>query len=344
MRLLLGIGLPTELGSAPPAIPGSVNYAVTARAGGTPFRITGINFTGATGVTLGGQACTSVVVVNDSTITAITPALTAGLHDLVVSKLSGPGVPLVNAVEAWDPAIVASNNAWFKAGNSQSLTGALINSLGDNSGAGILATLTSSGAARPTYIAPGGAGINGLADIAWTSAGGGTNLIGNNTLLATTAITSFAIFKTTSTAVGRLWGMQYADYHHELTVNKLDGLIPDGGVGTTNFTVPGNNFARADLGSNDGNPHTLIGTWSQSDNTARLYLDGTIASQTGTNAAVITNAVNDTNAAGCGYRASNGVIYEPFTGNMPEWGTFNTVLSSSDRIKLAIYLASQAGI
>jgi hypothetical protein len=53
-------------------------------AGGTAVTIYGAGFTGATGVTIG-VAATSVVVVNDNTITATTGATTAGAKNVVVS-------------------------------------------------------------------------------------------------------------------------------------------------------------------------------------------------------------------------------------------------------------------
>lgn len=60
-------------------------------AGGTPVTITGTNFTGATGVTFGGAAATSVVVVNATTITCNTPAGTAGAVTVAVTTPSGTG-------------------------------------------------------------------------------------------------------------------------------------------------------------------------------------------------------------------------------------------------------------
>ena len=60
-------------------------------AGGTTVTITGTNFTGATAVTFGGTAATSVVVVNATTITAITPAHAAGAVNVVVTTPGGTG-------------------------------------------------------------------------------------------------------------------------------------------------------------------------------------------------------------------------------------------------------------
>jgi fructose/tagatose bisphosphate aldolase len=45
--------------------------------------------TGATGVTFGGSAATSVNVVNSTTVTAVTPAHAAGAVDVVITTPSG---------------------------------------------------------------------------------------------------------------------------------------------------------------------------------------------------------------------------------------------------------------
>ena len=54
-------------------------------AGGTPITITGTGFSGSS-VTVGGAACTSVVVVSASSITCTTPAGSAGAQDVVVTN------------------------------------------------------------------------------------------------------------------------------------------------------------------------------------------------------------------------------------------------------------------
>lgn len=60
-------------------------------AGGTSVTITGTNFTGATAVTIGGAAATGITVVNATTITATTPAGTAGARDVAVTTPGGTG-------------------------------------------------------------------------------------------------------------------------------------------------------------------------------------------------------------------------------------------------------------
>lgn len=57
--------------------------------GGSSVTITGTDFTGATGVTIGGAAATSVVVVNATTITCKTPTGSEGTASVLVTNGSG---------------------------------------------------------------------------------------------------------------------------------------------------------------------------------------------------------------------------------------------------------------
>jgi formylglycine-generating enzyme required for sulfatase activity/subtilisin-like proprotein convertase family protein len=58
-------------------------------AGGTPITLTGTNLLGATSVTVGGVAANSVQVVNSTTVTAVTPAGTAGSKSVSVTTAGG---------------------------------------------------------------------------------------------------------------------------------------------------------------------------------------------------------------------------------------------------------------
>jgi IPT/TIG domain len=58
-------------------------------AGGTKFTVYGVNFAAGSTVTVGGNACTSVIVVNSKKIDCRLPAGTLGLKDIVVSAASG---------------------------------------------------------------------------------------------------------------------------------------------------------------------------------------------------------------------------------------------------------------
>ena len=59
-------------------------------AGGTTVTVTGVGFTGETGVTIGGAAATAVTILNDTTLSAVTPAGTAGAPvDVIVTTPGG---------------------------------------------------------------------------------------------------------------------------------------------------------------------------------------------------------------------------------------------------------------
>lgn len=81
------------LHSCPPQPPTVTSIAPASgpAAGGTAVTITGTNFTGATAVTIGGTSATSIVVSNATTITAVTPAGTAGARNVVVTTPYGTG-------------------------------------------------------------------------------------------------------------------------------------------------------------------------------------------------------------------------------------------------------------
>jgi uncharacterized repeat protein (TIGR02543 family) len=57
--------------------------------GGTSITITGTDFAAGATVTVGGAACTDVVVVSATSITCVTPAGTAGAKDVVVTNTNG---------------------------------------------------------------------------------------------------------------------------------------------------------------------------------------------------------------------------------------------------------------
>lgn len=67
----------------------TVDPAEGLAAGGTAVTIKGDNLTGTTGVSLEGTAFTSVVVVDDETVTAVSPAKAAGTYDVVVTNANG---------------------------------------------------------------------------------------------------------------------------------------------------------------------------------------------------------------------------------------------------------------
>ena len=59
--------------------------------GGTTITISGTNFVGVSAVTVGGHPCTSVDNVSSTTVTAVTPAGTAGDKDIIITGSGGSG-------------------------------------------------------------------------------------------------------------------------------------------------------------------------------------------------------------------------------------------------------------
>ncbi len=70
----------------------NVNPSSGAAAGGTGVTLTGTGFTGATSITFGGVAATSVNVVNSTTATAVTPAHATGAVEVVIITRSGSAI------------------------------------------------------------------------------------------------------------------------------------------------------------------------------------------------------------------------------------------------------------
>ena len=94
-------------------------------AGGTSVTITGTNFTGATAVTIGGVAATGITVVNATTITATTPAGTAGAQDVVVTTPggTGTGTGLFTYMAAPTVTSIAPNTGPTAGGTAVTITG-----------------------------------------------------------------------------------------------------------------------------------------------------------------------------------------------------------------------------
>lgn len=88
-----------------PSVTGCAPIAVHS-GGGVGLTVTGSGFVAGAAVTLGGAACTSVVVVSGTQITCDAPALAPGLYDLLVTNPSQPAGTLTNAVEVFERTIV----------------------------------------------------------------------------------------------------------------------------------------------------------------------------------------------------------------------------------------------
>ncbi len=153
----------------------AISPATGPTAGGQTVTVTGTNLTGATTLTIGGAAATSVTVVNDTTITAITPPRSVGAKNIVVSAPGG------NATLTNGYTYVAAPNFSISPNRGSHAGGAVVAITGSNlSGAtavtfnGVAATsFTVNSASSITATTP--PGLTGLRSVVVTTPGGSGN-------------------------------------------------------------------------------------------------------------------------------------------------------------------------
>ncbi|CAB4982660.1 unannotated protein [freshwater metagenome] len=99
-------------------------------AGTTSITITGTNFVSGATVTVGGNACTSVVVVSATSITCTTPAGSAGAKDVVVTNsdtgaaTSAGGFTYVTPIGVVSITSISPKKGSIKGGTEVTITGA----------------------------------------------------------------------------------------------------------------------------------------------------------------------------------------------------------------------------
>ncbi|HVX07592.1 IPT/TIG domain-containing protein [Humibacter sp.] len=159
-----------------PAING-LNPTSGPETGGTSVTITGTGFTAATGVTFGGTAATDVTVVDDSHITATTPAHAPGGVDVVVQSSngdSGPGTftyTPVTTIDGVDP-----GNGPEAGGNTVTITGRCFTGATSVTFGGIPVTSFSVGSdTQITAVVPAGTGTVDVVVVGSAACGTGTD-------------------------------------------------------------------------------------------------------------------------------------------------------------------------
>ncbi|MBE2285889.1 MAG: IPT/TIG domain-containing protein [Prosthecobacter sp.] len=161
--------------------------------GGTSVTITGTNFTGATGVTIGGTTATSVSVVNDTKITAITPAGTAGTASVVVTTPSGSNS--VNSLFTYvaPPTVtsIAPASGPTSGGTSVTITGTnFTGATGVTIGGAAATSVTVVNATSITCVTP--SGTAGARSVVVTTPGGSNSANSLFTYVAAPTVTAIA--------------------------------------------------------------------------------------------------------------------------------------------------------
>ena len=198
--------------TAPPTV-SSVSPNRGPTAGGTAVTITGANFAAGATVTFGATAATNVVVVNSTTITATTPAGSAGAVTVTVT-VSGQSGSLANGFTyALPPTVTSvSPNAGSTAG------GTAVTITGTNFAAG--ATVTFGGTAATNVV-----------------------VVNSTTITATTPVGSAGAVTVTVTVSGQ-GGSLTSGFTYVVTPT-VSSVSPNSGptAGGTAVTITGTNFA-----------------------------------------------------------------------------------------------------
>jgi formylglycine-generating enzyme required for sulfatase activity len=157
--------------NAPTVVSVSPNEGPTA--GGTAITITGTNLTGATAVKIGTKSATGVVVVDATTITAVTPSNTAGAKSVSVTTPGGSSSLASGFTYRAPPTIssVAPATGPVTGGTTITITGASLTGATSVTIGGVPATsFTVVSATKITAVTP--AGTEGATAVAVTTAWG----------------------------------------------------------------------------------------------------------------------------------------------------------------------------
>ncbi|MBB5035561.1 beta strand repeat-containing protein [Prosthecobacter vanneervenii] len=158
--------------AAAPTVSG-ISAASGPLSGGVSVTITGTNFSGATGVTIGGAAATSVTVVDSTHITCTTPAHSAGTASVVVTTPGGSNAAnsLYTYLAAPTVSSVSPASGTVNGGTSVVITGTGFTSDAVVKFGGVTATITSVSGTSITCTTPTGGGA-GPASVQVTTPGG----------------------------------------------------------------------------------------------------------------------------------------------------------------------------
>ena len=183
-------------------------------AGGTAVTITGTNFAAGAAVTFGTTSATNVVVVNNTTITATTPAGSAGTATVTVTNSGGQNGSLASAFTYLNPPTVTSitpNNGSTGGGTAVTITGT-------NFAAGATVTFGTTSATNVVVV-------NSTTITATTPAGSGSGV-------------------TVTVTVGGQSGSLTNGFSY-LVVPAVSSVSPNSGpvAGGTAVTITGTNFA-----------------------------------------------------------------------------------------------------
>jgi formylglycine-generating enzyme required for sulfatase activity len=189
----VGFRVARMAGVASPALT-SVAPSTGLTSGGTAITLTGSNLTGAVSVTVGGAFATDVTVVNETTVTAVTPAGSAGAQSVGITTPGGTA-NLANSFTYVVPAptisSVSPSSGPTSGGTSITITGTNLTGAGVVTVGGVAATsVVVVNSTTVTAVTP--AGSAGANAVSVTTPGGTANLANAFTYFGVPTILSVA--------------------------------------------------------------------------------------------------------------------------------------------------------
>lgn len=284
--------------------------------GGYSATLTGTGFTGATSVTFGGVAATSVVVVSSTSITCVVPARPSGASSVIVTTPGGSNAAN-SAFEYFSPAQL-SLSEWHRAPYSAAPWAA-----NGSAGASTGRTATSTG-----FDPTAGTAVNGRAPALFARASSQAlnASVANNTLFSTAAGTFICLAKTTTQQA--VSGTAYGD----------GNLLSDPTNAETTAGLTSSGFVACIYDGAYKRPTAIAlanNTWGACE---MVYDSSTLSTRVngGTAQSVACGAYTPvtTSAPKIGYGYNIGYL----DGSILEWMTSTTAISLANRDKIRAYL------
>jgi hypothetical protein len=297
-------------GTVPPAV-SSVSPNSGSTAGGTAVTITGTNFAAGATVTFGGTATTNVIAVNGTTITATTPAGSAGAVTVTVT-VSGQSGSLTSGFTYVTSLAGSPTVAGVSPNSGSTAGGTAVTITGTNFAAGATATFGGTAATKAVVVS-------------------GTQIT------ATTPAGSAGAVTVTVTVGGQTGSLANAfTYASPTSPPTVSGVSPNSGStgGGTAVTIAGTNFAAGAAVTFGGTAATNVAVVSGTEITAMT--------PAGSAEAVTVTVTNPGAQSGS---LANGFTYVVVATTAITYvqGNFGTPQTAESTVKVAYTVAQVAG-
>jgi hypothetical protein len=226
------------IGGAAPSVTGIVPTSGTT-AGGTSVTITGSNFTGATAVDFGATAATSVTVNSATSITAVSPAESAGAVNVTV--VAPGGTSAISANDQFTYTVPAPTVAGVAPSGGSTQGGTQVNITGTN------------------FIGVTAVDFGGTAATSYTVASSGS------IAAVSPAGSAGTVDVTVTTATGTSATVANDQFTYAVSVPTVSNINPTSGAVGTQVTIMGSNFGSTQGSSTvtfNGTTATSITSWS----------------------------------------------------------------------------------